>query len=343
MTALEIQKQLIITMADHKSEVTGDLQDICCVNQESHSSLINGEKTTSLSKGRLLKNLFVMSFFYCTFYTGFWGLTNLQSTMNAASGVGSDSQAVIYIFSMASSLLLPEITIGRFGCKKVIVFATLICLPYIAANVYIRWDTMLISSALYGLANGPFSAAMSIYTDEIAHRYQEKISSENVEFVMACFFGVYSSFIESTQVWGNIISFLVLRPGTQTPEAFNMSNNTECGIHFEISTNVTNSNLDPPSNEDRFLLIAIYVSMGIAALVFAGLCLDPLHSDIKKVEGCRTVVNSFTTALKHLKNVHQILLIPLAIYIGVQSVFYSNVFTEVRHFLLSSVVFISVF
>ncbi|KAG8182980.1 hypothetical protein JTE90_013429 [Oedothorax gibbosus] len=319
-----------VTIKDRPKTANGHSDANVCINQELPCLNPNNDYKVNQSKRRLLKNLLAMSFFYCAFYTGFWGLTNLQSTMNAASGIGPDSQAVIYVFSMASSLFLPEITIGRFGCKRVIVVATLISLPYIAANLFIRWDTMLIFSALFGLANGPFSAAMSMYTDEIARRYQKMINAENVEFVMACFFGVYSSSIESTQVWGNAISFLVLRPGTCTVEPLNVTSNTKCGIFFEIGSNETNSNLDPPSNEDRIILITIYVSMGIVALVFAGLALDPLYNDLKKVEGCRTAINSFVTALKQLKNINQTLLVPLAIFIGVQSAFYSNVYTEVR-------------
>ncbi|GFQ82135.1 UNC93-like protein [Trichonephila clavata] len=182
----------------------------------------NSKELRTMSRGRILKNLIVISIFYCLFYTGFWSLSNLQSTMNATSGMGPYSQAVIYGFSMLSCLFLPELVIDRFGCKKVLAVTTFLCLPYIAANMYLRWDILIVSSVLYGLASGPFSSALKVYIGEIAKRFQETVT-EDVEFVMACFFGFYTFFMENTQVWGNVISSLVLRQGKNIPQIANAS------------------------------------------------------------------------------------------------------------------------
>ncbi|XP_055938341.1 protein unc-93 homolog A-like isoform X2 [Argiope bruennichi] len=278
-----------------------------------------------MSRWRIFKNLFVLCFTYCLFYTGFWALTNLQSTMNAAAGMGPDSQAVIYGFSMASSLFLPEMTMDWYGCKKVMIVATSLCLPYIAANIYLRWDALLISSALYGLASGPYSAAFTVYIDEIALQFERSVD-ENVEFIMACFFGFYTFFMENTQVWGNIVSSLVLRPD-KLPDIINASKPEQCGINFDLGGNSTNTNLTPPSHEERFLLVGIFIGMGVVSLILFGLFLDPLKNDIKR-DGCDAVAGRFVKSLKHYRTFHQILLIPITIYIGIESALYSNEFTQ---------------
>ncbi|KAG8182983.1 hypothetical protein JTE90_013432 [Oedothorax gibbosus] len=278
-----------------------------------------------MSKGRILKNLFVLNFFFCLFYTGFWALTNLQSTMNAKSGMGPDSQAVIYLFSMFSSLFLPELMTDKFGCKTVIIVSTFICLPYIASNMYLRWDTFMISSALYGLGSGPFSAAQTIYIDELATRFQGQVT-ENIEFIMACFFGVYTFFMENTQVWGNAVSSWVLQPDKHVH--VNFSRRALCGVHFELHGNETNTNLIPPTESARVWLVSIYVIMGLLALIFWIIFLDPLKNDIKEGNGCSTVSDRIRGSLKHFVTPQQLLLIPITIYMGLESAFYSNDYTE---------------
>ncbi|KAF8793364.1 Protein unc-93 like protein [Argiope bruennichi] len=170
------------------------------------------------------KKPFCPQFLLLLILYGFWALTNLQSTMNAVAGMGPDSQAVIYGFSMASSLFLPEMVIDRFGCKKVLISCTILCLPYTIANVHLRWDSLLAASALFGLASGPFNAALSIYIDEIALRFERTVTG-NVEFIMSCFFGFYTFFMENTQVWGNTVSSLVLKPETKIPRNISHSVN----------------------------------------------------------------------------------------------------------------------
>ncbi|GFT78868.1 protein unc-93 homolog A [Nephila pilipes] len=306
----------------------GSFAHVHSTNNDSSSLLDPSKESEYWSKGRILKNLFVVSFCYCLFLTGFWALTNLESTMNATKGMGPDSQAIIYGFSMLSSLFLPELTVDRFGCKKVLIFTTVLSLPYIAANIHLRWDSLIVSAALFGLSNGPFSAAYTVYIDEIALRFERQVTA-NVEFVMACFFGVYAFFMENTQVWGNAISSFVLKPEQRVPGMINLTLPEKCGINFEPEVNITNSNLIPPSEEEKYLLVGIFIVMGVLAALLMAIFLDPLKNDVKR-DGCGAVAGRFVTSLKHYKTLHQILLIPLTITIGIESALYSNEFTEFK-------------
>ncbi|GBM02110.1 Protein unc-93 A [Araneus ventricosus] len=306
------------------SNVVGEYDSVEAPDHDKSSSCCTTSGSEPMSRCRILKNLFVLSFCYCLFYTGFWALTNLQSTMNAVAGMGPDSQAVIYGFSMLSSLFLPELVIDRFGCKTVLITSTVLCLPYIVANVHLRWDSLLAGSALFGLASGPFNAALTVYIDEIALRFERTVSG-NVEFIMSCFFGFYTFFMENTQVWGNTVSSLVLKPETKLPG--NISLPEKCGAVFEPETNGTNANLIPPSDEERFMLIGIFVGMGVLALILFVLFLDPLKNDVKR-DGCKAIAGRFVVSLKHYKTPHQLLLIPITILIGIESALYSNEFTE---------------
>lgn len=297
------------------------------INESYDEDLLDCTEISSVRavRKRSLWNLFIFSLTYFLVYTGFWTLSNLQSTMNASQGMGDDSQAVIYICSMLSSVLLPTYTIGKFGCKNILIVGTLICTLNLASNAYLRWETLIPASVLYGLANGPYQSAQTLYIDEMATRFQGTLK-DHTEFIMALFFGLFMFFSESTQIWGNLISYYVLK--SDRPDQ-PLGNTTECGVHFFPSENDTNANLDPPTESQRFILVGVYVLMGILATVILIFCLDPLKNDLQESKGCRSIVNRFLSAFKFLKNPHQLLLIPLSIYIGMEGPFYSNEVTQV--------------
>lgn len=275
------------------------------------------------------KNFLVLCFCYFLLYSGFWALTNLQSTMNADSGIGVSSQAVIYAFAMASSLLLPQLSITKYGCKKVLIVGTVACCGYIASNVYLRFETMMVASAVFGLATGPFISSQSFYVNEMAARFHS-VGGGKLENTMACFFGCYAFSLCISQVAGNLISYLVLGMGKATSNSQNISANSSCGIHFDPDslTNATNSQIVPPTNEIRLILIGIFTLMGLFAALVMVFFLDPLKNDTKE-SGCQVMGQQLVAALRHLKKSDQLLLIPMSVVLGLECSFYSNEFTAV--------------
>ncbi|GBM02106.1 Protein unc-93 A [Araneus ventricosus] len=276
---------------------------------------------------RSLRNLFIFNTCYVLVYTGFWALSNLQSTMNAAGGIGDYSQAVIYICSMISSLFLPKFLIEKFGCKNILVVGTVICCFSIASNMFLRWDVMITASVAFGLINGPYASAQTFYIDEMATRFQSTIS-ENIEFIMGSFFGLFMFFSESTQIWGNVIAYYSLMK--RNPVDVNTSLISECGSDFLPSDNDSNTNLDPPTEEQRFVLVGAYLAMGLVSILIMVVFMDPLKNDLKEGSGWRSTFERFVSAFKQLLKPQQFLLVPLSIYIGMEGPFYGNEFTEVR-------------
>ncbi|GFY61576.1 uncharacterized protein TNIN_212421 [Trichonephila inaurata madagascariensis] len=250
--------------------------------------------------------------------------------MNAASNIGSNSLAVFYSFAMVSALLLPKWSIQTFGCKNVLLAGMIASCCYIASNVYLCVETMVAASILYGVVISPYISAQSLYVNEMAIRFQ-LTTRNNIETVMAYFFGIYAFFLESSQVSGNIISYFVLRIPSYVVERRNSSVSNTCGINFdsENSANITNANLLPPPEIERIVLISIFVAMGILAVILAGFFLESVMSTEKNVNGFQFICHSFVANLLHLKNYQQVLLIPISILIGLQSSFFSNEVTLV--------------
>ncbi|CAL1287419.1 unnamed protein product [Larinioides sclopetarius] len=281
-------------------------------------------KTKKLRR-RSLRNLFIFNTCYILVYTGFWALSNLQSTMNAAGGLGDYSQAVIYICSMISSLFLPKLLIEKFGCKNILVVGTVICCLSIASNMFLRWDVMMTASVAFGLINGPYASAQTFYIDEMATRFQSTIS-ENMEFVMSTFFGLFMFFSESTQIWGNVIAYYSLMK--KNPVDVNSSHTSECGSDFFPSNNDSNSNLDPPTENQRLVLVGAYLAMGLLSVLIMIFFMDPLKNDLKERSSWRSAFERFASAFKQFLKPQQFLLFPLSIYIGMEGPFYGNEFTE---------------
>lgn len=303
------------------------------VDSESDNSGLQMHVTTT--KKRCIQNLLIISFSYFLFFTGFWSLANLQSTMNAQQGMGPDSQAVIYLCSMVSCLF-PQLMVEKFGAKTTYLVAILVSCPYIAANYHLRWDILMTTSVLYGLVSGPLNTAMALYLDEMATRYKASVD-ESKENVKAFFFGVNVFFAETTQVLGNGLSYYVLEQDKTDPFSNNFTMYNECGINFPAEyNNDNNTNLTPPTQEERIVLTTIYLVLGIMAVIFAHF-MDPLKNDIKDIRGCETVSKTFFSAIRLLKNPHQLLLIPITIYIGIEGTFYANEFTEVSFILNVSI------
>lgn len=89
-------------------------------------------------KWRILKNVAVMSTAFTFLYTGFQGMMNIQSSINAEGGLGTISLAFIYGTLMLSCIFLPTFMIQRITVKWTLVVTLLCYLPYITAQFYPR-------------------------------------------------------------------------------------------------------------------------------------------------------------------------------------------------------------
>lgn len=101
--------------------------------------------------------------------------------------------------------LLSDCCCRWLGCKWTMA-ASLICyMPYILAQVYSRFYTLIPAGFLDGLGAGPLWCAKCIYLNVVAEIYS-KITGVSVETVLARFFGIFFMIYELSEVWGNLIS-----------------------------------------------------------------------------------------------------------------------------------------
>lgn len=120
----------------------------------------------SAAKRKIIKNLLVICFGFVLLFIAYNGLSMLQSTLNQEQGIGVSSQAIIYAGFCVSALLLPKYTIKKLGCKRTLLLSMSFYIPYIAANFYFTWLTMVPSAILVGLAASLLWSSQCTYFNE---------------------------------------------------------------------------------------------------------------------------------------------------------------------------------
>lgn len=120
----------------------------------------------SAAKRKIIKNLLVICFGFLLLFIAYSGLSMLQSTLNQEQGIGVASQAIIYAGFCVSALLFPKYTIKKLGCKRTILLSMGFYIPYIAANFYFTWLTMVPSAILVGLAASLLWSSQCTYFNE---------------------------------------------------------------------------------------------------------------------------------------------------------------------------------
>ncbi|GFT79403.1 protein unc-93 homolog A [Nephila pilipes] len=293
-------------------------------------------KTPIMSKKRILKNLIIVCLGYFFLFSSYQALANLQSTLNIEDDIGVISQSIIYAALIFSSLFLPKLIIRKFGCKVTLVISTLTYVPFITANFFPSMATLAPTSVFIGLGAAPLWSAKCTYLNEISVLYADQ-SSDTADVVTSRFFGIFFMVFQNTQIWGNLVSYFVLKPSTHAPEkgmdedflnftsiaTFTTNNYTGispnevvCGAGF---CSGINENLKPPSEDKRYMLIGIFLALTVLAAITVGLFLDPIKQ--KKEDDNESIISRVVATLKHLKKTEQLLLVPITIYSGIQQAF----------------------
>lgn len=169
-----------------------------------------------------------------------------------------------------------------FGCRLTMALALFAYMPYIAAQFYPRFETLIPAALMVGFGGGPLWCSKCTYLSTVSEALtQVRGSNSRKDVNTVKFFGLFFIFYQMAQVWGNLISssVLTLSAGESTTPA-NESLATEkleasisrvgelCGARFcpGIGAEV-NPNLVPPAPEQIQLLNSIFLACMAGAVV----------------------------------------------------------------------------
>lgn len=158
-------------------------------------------------KWRILKNIAAVSLAFMVQFTAFQGTANLQSSINAREGLGTVSLSAIYAALVLSCIFVPTFLIKRLTVKWTLCVSMLCYAPYIAAQFYPRFYTLVPAGVLLGLGAAPMWASKATYLTQVAGVYA-KLTDQAVDAIVVRFFGFFFLAWQTAELWGNLISSL---------------------------------------------------------------------------------------------------------------------------------------
>ncbi|XP_048155781.1 protein unc-93 homolog A isoform X3 [Corvus hawaiiensis] len=280
---------------------------------------------------RNLKNVLVISFGFLLLFTAYGGLQSLQSSLNSEEGLGVASLSVLYAALILSSMFLPPILIKKLGCKWTIAISMCCYIAFSLGNFYASWYTLIPTSVILGLGGAPLWSAKCTYLTIAGTSYAEK-AGKNAKDIINQYFGVFFLVFQSSGIWGNLISSLILSQSSTKVEI--SEEDLECCGAYNCLTDTTNTTGSAkPSNSLIYTLLGVYTASGVLAVLLVIIFLDQIKSDQAETEKGKLEAPSFWSTFlatfRHLKDKRQCLLIPLTMYSGFEQGFLSSDYTKV--------------
>ncbi|GAB6029500.1 Protein unc-93 A [Chamberlinius hualienensis] len=306
------------------------------LNDQDWSLPNNGHETTDtlLADGLLLKTQLkrriwsnVLLFNVATFLSamGLVPVMLIQSSFNSKDGLGVTSMAVNYATMIVSSFILPSV-IQKISCKWALVIGMLLNVPYILANLYPTFYTLVPLAILGGLGNTMQGISAKVYLSRIAYLYSDitNIEADRISariFVLEICVGSISAAI------GSFSSSLILNAGQHTGEdnatlASNYTNSqlSICGVNYcneelAISNPLNDAEYQYQTQTNVGWLILFSAGMTILSgltMIF----LSPLKKFgiLPVTEQSQTsILSNLMDVLKAMKDLKHLLFIPMAI------------------------------
>jgi len=275
-------------------------------------------------KWRIMKNIVVISLAFMVHFTAFQGAGNLQSSVNADEGLGTVSMATIYFSLILSNVFLPVVMIRMMGCKWAMAVSFIAYMPFIGAQFYPKFYTMIPAGLLVGLGGGPLWCGKCTYLSVVSEIYSE-LTQVPAETLVVRFFGIFFMFFQCAQVWGNLISSTVFSSGDSGRELF--TNVSEiCGRNFCPGNEANDqSNMVRPPDEQIYIVAGIYLACMVSACLIVAFGVDSLkrYREGKREGSGKGLagVQLLAITLKLLKEPNQLLILPITMFLGMEQAF----------------------
>lgn len=213
--------------------------------------------------------------------------------------------------------------------------------PYIASQFYPRFYTLIPAGILVGLGAAPMWASKATYLTQLGQVYA-KLTEQSVEAIIVRFFGFFFLAWQSAELWGNLISSLVLSSGAHGHGGAGSSGNYSeedfdlCGANFCVAEVHDSANLQRPPDDEIFEISIIYLSCIVVAVAIIGIFMDPLSRYGERRRGSISAqetsgIQLLAATFRQLKKPNQQLLIPLTVFIGMEQALIGADFTQVRN------------
>ncbi|CAM2697677.1 unnamed protein product [Rotaria socialis] len=204
----------------------------------------------------------------------------------------------------------------------------------ITANYYPKAYLMYPAAGLVGLAAAPLWTSKCSYLTDIGTIYAEnKFLNKNV--IVNRFFGIFFTFFQTGQVWGNLISYVVLKPketgtnGTRINTTVRIKYD-RCGADFTEQEYKGAEVINQIDRKTINVLCILYILISLCSILIIICFLNQRRKASKDQISVmlRHSVTLLVSTAKHMCNIEQIYLIPLTIWSGLEQSFIGAQFTQ---------------
>ncbi|XP_078226973.1 protein unc-93 homolog A isoform X2 [Callithrix jacchus] len=256
-------------------------------------------------------------------------LTSSQSSLYSEEGLGVTALSTLYGGMLLSSMFLPPLLIQRLGCKGTILLSMCGYVAFSVGNFFASWYTLIPTSILLGLGAAPLWSAQCTYLTIMGKTRAEKAGKRGQDGVTQCF-GIFFLIFQSSGVWGNLISSLVLGQ-TPSQETLPEEQLSSCGASDCLMATATTNSTQRPSQQLVYTLLGIYTGSGVLAVLMVAAFLEPAR-DVQRQRGGEKKSPPFWSTLlstfRLYRDKHLCLLILLPLYSGLQQGFLSGEYTR---------------
>ncbi|XP_074657392.1 protein unc-93 homolog A-like [Tubulanus polymorphus] len=209
-----------------------------------------GDAVIKPSKWIYRKNMFVMCVSFILVFTVFRSIQNLQSSLNKEDKLGIISMSCVYTTMFLTCLLVPFV-ISRLGSKWSILLGILFYHFWIAANFYPHFCTLIPTSVAVGLGQSLAWTGQVSYLTKLATDYTYSMKEVD-EYDIYKFNGIFLACFQTTHIWGNLVSSLMLHvvaqnQTTASGAVFNGAYGNYSGL---ANQTVVPPTIDPFQNDD---------------------------------------------------------------------------------------------
>ena len=139
-------------------------------------------------KRRILKNITVINISFFLMWSGFVGLSIIQSSI--VGDIGTISLGINFGCSIFACVIFGPLLIRLLGTKWTMFACFAGFCTWMAYNFYPVWETAIPAAVINGLSNGPIWTAQSTYFTICGLEYA-KLTNEREDVVIARFFGIF--------------------------------------------------------------------------------------------------------------------------------------------------------
>lgn len=302
--------------------------------------------------GKHWKNLFSYSIGFMVMYMAFGSLRHLQSSLNSEAGVGLMTLSCLFAFFVIGSLFASYV-VKRLEPRNATLVTVMFHLLYVISNCYPKVYILMPVSALLGFWNAVSWGASGTYIQRLACDYASK-TNQKTEHVCSKFHGIFYLILFFSEVFGNLISSVILGSNAPVPILISPNNTmtpsllvnqtilqlpenytnqyAQCGVSFSHSDDV-GTDAVPVDQTTIYILVAVFAGMDILAFFILFFCVDPLTLYYKcetttDIKSCWQVWLDVKAVIVFMTNWRFLMLIPLYMFSAIHIAYVSAEITK---------------